>query len=114
MEQKKNCLKVEISHRFGAPAKNYPQRSDEKRSAVLDTVSQSLSNASANGVFRRHSQANAGWNKDAWRCACCGKVLGVRLKKQMHVRFARGHEYLVGFPVAATCRRCGTLNHTAE
>jgi hypothetical protein len=28
----------------------------------------------------------------------------------MHLRFARGHEYLVGFPVAATCRGCGTLN----
>ena len=26
-------------------------------------------------------------------------------------RFARGHEYLVGFPVQATCRGCGTLNH---
>lgn len=28
----------------------------------------------------------------------------------MHLRFARGHEYLVGFPVVATCRGCGSLN----
>jgi len=28
-----------------------------------------------------------------------------------HLRFARGHEYLVGFPVQATCRGCGTLNN---
>ena len=30
---------------------------------------------------------------------------------RMHLRFARGHEYLVGFPVQATCRGCGTLNN---
>ncbi|WP_170941186.1 hypothetical protein [Antarctobacter heliothermus] len=29
---------------------------------------------------------------------------------RMHLRFARGHEYFVGFPVVATCRGCGTLN----
>jgi hypothetical protein len=29
----------------------------------------------------------------------------------MHLRFARGHEYFVGFPVQATCRGCSTLNH---
>jgi len=28
----------------------------------------------------------------------------------MHLRFARSHEYLVGFPVVATCRGCGRLN----
>jgi hypothetical protein len=28
----------------------------------------------------------------------------------MHLRFAKAHEYLVAFPVVATCRGCGTLN----
>lgn len=45
-----------------------------------------------------------------WRCTGCGKLLGVCRDGRMHLRFARGHEYLVGFPVAATCRGCGTLN----
>ena len=46
-----------------------------------------------------------------WRCTDCGKLLGVLRDRRMHIRFARGHEYLVGFPVTATCRGCGTLNH---
>jgi hypothetical protein len=45
-----------------------------------------------------------------WRCTCCGKLLGVCRDGRMHLRFARSHEYLVGFPVVATCRGCGTLN----
>lgn len=45
-----------------------------------------------------------------WRCTRCGKLLGVRRDGRMHLRFARGHEYFVGFPVGATCRGCGTLN----
>ena len=45
-----------------------------------------------------------------WRCRSCGKLLGRRLDGRLHLRFARGHEYLVGFPVQATCRRCKTLN----
>ena len=45
-----------------------------------------------------------------WRCTGCGKLLGVRRDGRMHLRFARGHEYFVGFPVVATCRSCGTLN----
>lgn len=45
-----------------------------------------------------------------WRCTRCDKLLGVRRGGQMHLRFTRGHEYLVGFPVVATCRGCGTLN----
>ena len=45
-----------------------------------------------------------------WRCTQCDKLLGVRRDGQMHLRFARGHEYFVGFPVVATCRGCGTLN----
>ena len=45
-----------------------------------------------------------------WHCNCCGKLLGVRRDGLMHLSFARGHEYLVGFPATATCRGCGTLN----
>ena len=45
-----------------------------------------------------------------WRCTRCDKLLGVRRDGRMHLRFARGHEYFVGFPVVATCRGCGTLN----
>jgi hypothetical protein len=37
-------------------------------------------------------------------------LLGVCRDGRMHLRFARGHEYFVGFPVQATCRGCGTLN----
>lgn len=45
-----------------------------------------------------------------WRCTRCEKLLGVCRDSRMHLRFARGHEYFVGFPVVATCRGCGTLN----
>jgi hypothetical protein len=45
-----------------------------------------------------------------WRCTRCDKLLGVCRDGRMHLRFARGHEYLVGFPVQATCRGCGALN----
>lgn len=45
-----------------------------------------------------------------WRCSSCAKLLGVCRDGHMHLRFARGHEYLVGFPVVATCRGCGSLN----
>ncbi len=45
-----------------------------------------------------------------WRCSRCDKLLGVCRDSRMHLRFARGHEYFVGYPVVATCRRCGTLN----
>lgn len=48
-----------------------------------------------------------------WRCRGCGKLLGVVRGGRMHLRFARGHEYFVGFPVAGTCRRCGALNECA-
>jgi hypothetical protein len=48
-----------------------------------------------------------------WRCTRCDKLLGVCRDGQMHLRFARGHEYFVGFPVVATCRGCRTLNRSA-
>ncbi|MFN4204753.1 MAG: hypothetical protein ACK4HG_00065 [Agrobacterium albertimagni] len=49
-----------------------------------------------------------------WRCTRCQKLLGVRQDTGMHLRFARAHEYFVGFPVVATCRGCGTLNQAAS
>ena len=45
-----------------------------------------------------------------WRCTRCDKLLGVCRDGRMHLRFARGHEYFVAFPLVATCRGCGTLN----
>ncbi len=49
-----------------------------------------------------------------WRCTRCDKLLGVGRDGRMHLRFSRGHEYLAGFPVQATCRGCGTLNHATD
>jgi hypothetical protein len=46
-----------------------------------------------------------------WRCTRCDKLLGVCREGRMHLRFGRGHEYFAGFPVQATCRSCGALNH---
>jgi len=34
-----------------------------------------------------------------WRCTRCAKLLGVNRDGRMHLRFARGHEYFVSFPV---------------
>ncbi len=45
-----------------------------------------------------------------WRCVGCGKLLGVHHGDRLHLRFAQGHEFLVGLPVTGTCRGCGTLN----
>ena len=45
-----------------------------------------------------------------WRCTRCGKLLGLMEGDRLHIRFARGHEYLVGFPVTSICRSCRTLN----
>lgn len=57
------------------------------------------------------SKAKTTFRSDAqWRCTSCDKLLGVFRDARMHLRFARGHEYFVGFPVVATCRGCGTLN----
>jgi RNase P subunit RPR2 len=49
-----------------------------------------------------------------WRCTRCYKLLGVCRDARMHLRFKRGHEYLVGFPVQANCRGCGTLNQATS
>ena len=51
--------------------------------------------------------------KHEWRCTRCGKLLGVLEGTRLHIRFARGHEYIVGFPVTSVCRGCRTLNELA-
>ncbi|MEZ5913463.1 MAG: hypothetical protein R3D84_15605 [Paracoccaceae bacterium] len=69
--------------------------------------------------FNSRQAALTRWSGDAktkpshnplWRCTRCDKLLGICRGGRMHLRFARGHEYFVGFPVQATCRGCGTLN----
>lgn len=67
--------------------------------------SRPIRNATARRIGR-----TAGTSSD-WRCSCCGKLLGVRRDGLMHLRFQRGHEYLVSYPATATCRDCGVLNH---
>ena len=75
--------------------------------------------------FRPHRATTESWTDGAevrpatcpgpdWRCTRCDKLLGVCRDGRMHLRFARGHEYLVGFPVQATCRGCGTLNQATD
>lgn len=49
-----------------------------------------------------------------WRCARCGKLLGLLRDGRLHLRFARGHEYLVGFPATSVCRGCRTLNELSD
>ena len=51
--------------------------------------------------------------KREWRCIRCGKLLGVVVGNRIHLRFTRGHEYIVTFPASGTCRGCGTLNECA-
>lgn len=51
--------------------------------------------------------------KDEWRCTRCGKLLGVLEDDRLHIRFARGHQYIVGFPATSVCRSCRTLNELA-
>ena len=60
-----------------------------------------------------HPQGNPKPVSSDWRCTRCDKLLGVCRDGRVHLRFARGHEYLVGFPIQATCRGCGTLNQAS-
>jgi phage FluMu protein Com len=48
--------------------------------------------------------------KREWRCTRCDKLLGILEGARLHIRFARGHEYIVGFPATSVCRACRTLN----
>jgi hypothetical protein len=53
--------------------------------------------------------------RSEWRCTRCAKLLGViRPGGRVHLRFGRSHEYIVGYPVVATCRGCGTLNSAKD
>ena len=45
-----------------------------------------------------------------WRCTRCRKLLGALLDGRLHLKFARGHEYLVALPAIGVCRGCGSLN----
>ena len=45
-----------------------------------------------------------------WRCMRCKRLLGLFKGKRLHIRFARGHQYLVSFPATSVCRGCRTLN----
>lgn len=49
-----------------------------------------------------------------WRCIRCEKLLGIHNGVRLHIRFAKGHEYLVGLPATGTCRSCGALNEFRE
>ena len=45
-----------------------------------------------------------------WRCSQCKKLLGIVRDGRLHLKFARGPEYMVGFPATGACRNCKTLN----
>ncbi len=49
-------------------------------------------------------------NEQEWRCDRCGRLLGLVRGGLLHLRIARGHEYLVAFPATGLCRNCRTLN----
>lgn len=51
--------------------------------------------------------------KQEWRCRRCGKLLGVVDAGRLNIQFARGHQYIVGFPATCVCRGCQTLNEFA-
>jgi phage FluMu protein Com len=46
-----------------------------------------------------------------WRCHDCGRLLGKTNGSQMQIR-RQPLDYVVGFPVLATCPGCGSLNVT--
>ncbi len=47
-----------------------------------------------------------------WRCTSCNRLLGIFRSGQLHIRFARGHQYLAALPTSCICRSCGTLNRS--
>lgn len=52
--------------------------------------------------------------RNEWRCSCCNKLLGVVQGARLHLRFARGHEYVVGLPASSICRGCQTRNELSQ
>lgn len=65
-----------------------------------------------NGNARQH--ADAGPILPAWRCSCCGGVLGRKLPGRLEICFSRGHSYYATLPVTARCRSCKTMNELAS
>ena len=73
--------------------------------------------------FRSRQPASTSWSGGAktsptspnpeWCCTRCDKLLGVLRDGQLHIRFARGHQYLASLPTTCICRSCGTLNRTS-
>ncbi len=49
-----------------------------------------------------------------WRCARCGRLLGILSGERLHVKFSRGHEYLVSLPVTGVCKGCQSLNELKD
>jgi hypothetical protein len=72
----------------------------------------SRQSATSSGI--RHPKPHPTRTNSDWCCTRCDKLLGVCRDGRMHLRFARGHEYFVSFPVQATCRGCGTLNQASK
>jgi hypothetical protein len=53
-----------------------------------------------------------------WRCSECGKLLGVLQESRLHIRFSRGVEYFIDFPVGCSattaCRGCQRLSEVCQ
>jgi phage FluMu protein Com len=56
------------------------------------------------------SAATIGPFGTAWRCKHCNALLAIADGDRLHIRFARGHQYIVGLPASVICRWCRTLN----
>lgn len=110
--QKRDYRQAErTSHRFSVPVASSPQ--DVERWRVAPACGETLEPAFGRAQGDPLQDAASNFPKNEWRCAGCSKLLGIGRDGRLHLRFARGHEYLVGFPVQATCRGCGTLNHAS-
>ena len=48
--------------------------------------------------------------KTEWRCKQCGKLLGEVEGTRLHLKFAKGYDYLVSLPATSVCRKCHSLN----
>ena len=63
---------------------------------------------------RTRSGAGGESGREEWRCDGCGALLGTYRAGRLYVRFARGHQYVVGFPAVSTCRMCGLTNEKPD
>lgn len=61
-------------------------------------------------ISRDSGIGNAEFSQE-WRCQDCGRLLGKTNGIQMQIR-RKPLNYIVGFPVLATCPGCGSLNVT--